>query len=216
MTGTLVVVGAGPGIGLSVSRRFGRHGFRVALVARNEDRLRGLVTELGAVGVEASAYPADVRERGQIVEAFDRIHRDSGSVDVLEWGPWSGTFDEVSVVDVDEAAVEAQLAEKCLSTVTGVRQVLPGMLTRGRGTILITTGGAAVRPVAGLTPYAMAAAAERMYALQLHHELKGTGIRVGIVTIRARVGAGIVDADDVAEAHWRFHTSPSPVEIELR
>lgn len=211
----VVVVGAGPGIGMAVARRFGGEGFRVALVSRDAGRLQERVGELDALGIRADAYPADVADGAQVVDAFAAIRERSGDVEVLEWGPWTGGFDDVAAVDMDVDHALAYLGLKCLGTVTGVRQVLPGMLARGRGTVLVTTGGAAVRPVPRLAPYAMAAAAERMYALSLNAELAGSGVHVGVVTISARVGAGPVDADDVAEAHWRLHTARDRAEIEL-
>ncbi|MER0477500.1 SDR family NAD(P)-dependent oxidoreductase [Streptomyces sp. Edi2] len=56
---TLVVVGAGPGLGMGVARAFGRHGFRVGLIARSKDTLDALVGELTELGVIAAAFPAD-------------------------------------------------------------------------------------------------------------------------------------------------------------
>ena len=62
-TKTLAVVGAGPGLGLSIAKRFGAAGFQVALLARNADRLDQLVGELDGQGVTARAYVADVADR---------------------------------------------------------------------------------------------------------------------------------------------------------
>ena len=55
---TIAIVGAGPGVGLAIARIFGSRGFAVALVARNRDKLDGLVTQLAAEGVSAAAFQA--------------------------------------------------------------------------------------------------------------------------------------------------------------
>jgi len=210
-----VVVGAGVGIGMAVARRFGSHGFHVALVARGRAALDQRVEELARQGVSASAFAADVSISDHVVQVFDQIKATHGSVDVLEWGPWSGSFDEVEATQMTEAQAQAYLDLKALSTVVGVRQVLPDMLLHNAGTILVTTGGGATVPVPNLAPYTMAAAAERMYILQLHQELQATGVHVGMVTVRAGVGANRVSAEDVALAHWRHFEQRATSEYSL-
>ena len=59
----MAIVGAGPGLGLSLARRFGREDHRVALLARNRARLEQHVAALGGEGVDAAAHPADVLDR---------------------------------------------------------------------------------------------------------------------------------------------------------
>ncbi|MES9743787.1 SDR family NAD(P)-dependent oxidoreductase, partial [Priestia megaterium] len=49
----IVIVGAGPGLGMSIAKKFGKNGFRVALIARNEEKLNHLVIELEQLGIEA-------------------------------------------------------------------------------------------------------------------------------------------------------------------
>ncbi|MEV4893258.1 SDR family NAD(P)-dependent oxidoreductase, partial [Nonomuraea sp. NPDC055795] len=63
MAKTLVVVGAGPGLGMGVARAFGRAGFRVGLIARTPEKLDALVAELTGLGIGAAAFPADIRDR---------------------------------------------------------------------------------------------------------------------------------------------------------
>jgi len=69
----IAIVGAGPGVGLSIARVFGHQGFAVALVARNEGKLDGLVAQLAEDGIEAAGFPADVMDRPSLVAAFHRI-----------------------------------------------------------------------------------------------------------------------------------------------
>ncbi|KND37998.1 SDR family NAD(P)-dependent oxidoreductase, partial [Streptomyces stelliscabiei] len=56
----IAVIGAGPGLGLSIARRFGREGFQVALVSRTQDKLDALAARLAAEGIEAAGFAADV------------------------------------------------------------------------------------------------------------------------------------------------------------
>ena len=59
---TLAIVGAGPGLGAAVARRFGAEGFSVALISRSQDRVDALAAELSAAGVTARGYAANVRD----------------------------------------------------------------------------------------------------------------------------------------------------------
>ncbi|MFL5828153.1 MAG: SDR family oxidoreductase [Thermoleophilaceae bacterium] len=89
-TKTLALVGAGPGLGLALAKRFGAAGFQVALLARNPDKLDQLVAELGELGVTARPYVADVTDRPGLTAALAQVESDFGAIDVLEYSPVPG------------------------------------------------------------------------------------------------------------------------------
>lgn len=61
---TIAIVGAGPGLGLSIAKVFGGHGYDVALIARDKGKLDALVAELAETGITAEGFAADVAEAG--------------------------------------------------------------------------------------------------------------------------------------------------------
>ena len=73
---TIAIVGAGPGLGAAVARKFGREGFAVALIARNRTKLEALEKDLAADGVTARGYVADVRDRDALARALERAAED--------------------------------------------------------------------------------------------------------------------------------------------
>src|SRR5437899_11502879 len=77
-----VVVGVGAGLGAALARRFAER-YAVALVARGQEKLDALATELGRAGGRALAVPADVSKADEIERAAERIRRELGEVDVL-------------------------------------------------------------------------------------------------------------------------------------
>ncbi len=81
---TIAIVGAGSGLGLSIAKKFGEHGFRIALISRNQEKLDSLVAELNKSGIEAAAFTADITDKAQINSAFDAIREKYGFIDVLE------------------------------------------------------------------------------------------------------------------------------------
>ncbi|MGO2429964.1 MAG: SDR family NAD(P)-dependent oxidoreductase, partial [Glutamicibacter arilaitensis] len=63
---TLVIVGAGPGLGLSVAEKFGKKNFDVALIARNQDNLDALQKSLSELNIKSSGFAADVTDEQQL------------------------------------------------------------------------------------------------------------------------------------------------------
>src|SRR6185503_10305294 len=80
--GIVVVSGASAGIGRATARRFGREGWRVAVVARGEDGLAAACREIEAEGGEAMAIVADVADEVAVDAAAERVEREWGPIDV--------------------------------------------------------------------------------------------------------------------------------------
>src|SRR4051812_36665247 len=78
----VVVCGASAGIGRAVARRFGRDGWRVALVARGRDGLEAARTEIEALGGEAMVLPLDLADVAAVEAAAERVEREWGPIDV--------------------------------------------------------------------------------------------------------------------------------------
>ena len=84
---TAVILGAGPGLGLSMARRFGREGYVPALVSRSSARHAGYLASLAEAGIDADSLAADVRDQAQVRSALDAIADRHGAIEVLYYGP---------------------------------------------------------------------------------------------------------------------------------
>lgn len=218
---TLAVVGAGRQLGMSIARRFGREGFSVALLARRRDPLEELAEELRDSGVDAAAFPADVTDphslRTALAAAEERFH----GIDVLEFSPAPSPADlrVHPLVDASEVTVASVMPEIDLyirGGITAVRQVLPGMLSRGAGTIIVTTGaGSGPMIIPHVANVQIATAGLRNWALTLNASLKSRGVHVAHVALAAAVGQGGHDAepDVIADAYWRMHSERTEPEL---
>ncbi|WP_326657212.1 SDR family NAD(P)-dependent oxidoreductase [Streptomyces sp. NBC_00385] len=213
MVKTLVVVGAGPGLGMGVARAFGLQGFQVGLIARTKGKLDTLVSELAELGITAAAFPADIRDRDALTTALTAARDMLGPIDVLEYSPSpTGPITHAAQTTVDSAAAQFEL--HVLGAVTAVGQVLPEMLARGEGTLLLTTGVSSTVPAPFLANVGMAMAGLRNWAHTLHAELKSQGIYAGTVTIASGVvpGGGEADPDAIGARYYSMYQQRNRVE----
>jgi NAD(P)-dependent dehydrogenase (short-subunit alcohol dehydrogenase family) len=217
---TAVVVGAGPGLGLSVARAFGRRGLRVALIARKQDKLARLVETLAAENIEASAFVGDAGDEASITQALAQVEAACGPIEVLEYSPLPTMGRDqnlMSALGTTVEMVQRQYQRLALGAVASARAVLPGMLSRRRGALLITTSGSGIYPLEILTPIGMAMAATRQYAWCLSQALNGTGVYVGTICIAIviRKGDARSDPDRIAESYYDLYEKRDRVELIL-
>ncbi|MEU2200641.1 SDR family NAD(P)-dependent oxidoreductase [Isoptericola sp. NPDC019482] len=205
---TLAIIGAGPGLGLSVARRFGREGFSVALVARDAAKLDRLASGLRDEGVTAAGYVADARDRTALTAALDRAAAELGPVEVLQYSPVPAREFMKPTLETTADDLVGPLELSVLGPAAAVRQVLPGMRELGRGTVLFPNGGSAVRPRDAVTGTSVAFAAESAYARLLHEALAPEGIHVAQLIIPLGIGGGEPDhaPDALAQRLWELHT----------
>jgi short-subunit dehydrogenase len=209
---TIAVFGAGPGMGRSVARRFGREGFKVALVSRNRARLQAFTEDLATDGIEAEGFDADFAYRDALPDVVAAITSRFGPIDVLEYAP-SGLdwlTRQVTVRDADAASFEFPLDLLLRTPVTLIRQLLPGMIERGDGAVLFGLTVSASIPVPQLGNVGTAAAAARHYLHNLHADLAGTGVYAGLVQVAGLVGGS--DAAGFVAQNWDPATLPEPLD----
>lgn len=203
---TLAIVGAGPNLGLAAARRFGTEGFNVGLVSRNVRNLQALSETLDQDGITTTTEPADLRNLGEATVALAHLADTIGPVDVLLYSPLASVEWIKPVAETSSADMGAALELSVLGAIDAVEAVLPSMRERGTGTLLFTTGGAAVAPNAERASSAVSNAAEVAYARLLHDSLAGAGIHVAHTAIVGGLGRNLThDPADVAELLWRQH-----------
>ena len=204
----IAIVGAGPGLAQSIARRFGREGFTVALISRSPANLDTLTTELQRTGIEAAGFAADVRDRPSLTAALSAAADRLGPVDVLEYSPAArGGLAMTDVLHVTAENVQAQVEFYVYGAITAVRAVLDGMLARGRGTLLFTTGASSAVTMPPMGNVGIAGAGLRNYALALHAALAGRGVYAAHVPLAVYIGSGGPETqpDTIAELYWDLY-----------
>jgi len=214
---TIVIVGAGYGLGLPVARVFGHKGFNVAMIARDQRRLDEMVARLAAENIPASGHAADVLDPDAVHAAFGQITERFGQVEVLEYSVvprhTAANGERVGAADVTMDALRPYL-DLCLGgAISVVREVLPGMIERDNGTLIFTTGLSSLHPEPGMALTGIAAAGLRSWAHSLHADLIGTGVHVAHIALGT--SAAMPDADAVAPLYWDVYTNRDQVELLL-
>ncbi|MEU0332445.1 SDR family NAD(P)-dependent oxidoreductase [Streptomyces sp. NPDC006193] len=204
---SIVIVGAGPGLGAAVARRFGREGFRAGLIARDGGRLDALVRGLAEHGVTARGFRADVRRPEELARALAQAADALGTVEVLQYSPVPHRDFMRPVLDTGHRDLAGPIEFSVYGPVAAVQQVLPGMRRLGRGTILFVNGGTAAVPHVDRAGTSVAFAAESAYGHLLHERLAPEGIHVAQLVIPGVITAGHArkDPDVLAQTLWTLH-----------
>src|SRR3954466_15000138 len=143
---SIVIVGAGPNLGLAIARRFGREGFAVGLVSRTQSKLDDLAGRLEADGIGAGGGAADIRDAAALTSAIESLAEKLGPVEVLEYSPLPAREFMKPILETTVDDVRGPLEFSILGAGAAATAVIGPMLERGSGTILFTTGGAAINP----------------------------------------------------------------------
>ena len=182
----LLIIGAGSGISAATARRFGREGYAVGLVARREEALAELGQALRGDGIHTAWAAAEAGDPASLTDAVLRLVGELGPADVVLYNVSVGR--EVTVPELTPDDLLDDLAAGAVGLQTAVRAVLPGMRERGGGTVLVTGGGSADRPIRSMATLGVQKAAVRALAEVQAIALADDGVHVATVTVRGFVG----------------------------
>jgi len=189
-----VVSGVGPGTGAALTRRFAAGDYRVAMLARNAERLAKLETDIAG----AKAYPCDVSDPRQIDTAAAAIERELGSPAVVIHNAVGGAFG--SFLEIDPAVLNQNFQTNAMGLLHLARRFVPGMITRGAGALIATGNTSALRGRASFAGFAPTKAAQRILAEAIARDAGPKGVHVAYVVIDAVI--------DVPWTRERFKERP--------
>lgn len=228
----VMITGATSGIGEGCARKFAAMGSDLILNGRNREKLEALKNELTHLGVEILLLPFDVRDRNALIEALDSLEGKWRNIDVLvnNAGLVIGVDKEFEG-DLDEWEIMIDTNIKALLGIT--RQVVPGMIKRGRGHIINIGSIAGDAAYQGGSVYCATKAAVKALSDGLRIDLvdtplKVTNIKPGMVETNFSVvryrgdkkraddfykGIKPLNGNDVAEVVYYAASAPEHVQI---
>src|SRR6478736_4729003 len=197
----LLLVGAGPGLGVALARRFAVGGYRVTLVARSNDKLADLAGGLSDTGAEIGTIEADASDPEELGARLAVLYRGERAPGVIIYNAVMGVPDQLLTASVDH--LQAAYAVDVIGAIVVAQAAAPAMRAAGRGTIIVTGGGFADHPIAALATLSLGKAALRSAATMLGADLAPDGVRVATLTIAGQIVAGTsFDPAHIAERYW--------------
>lgn len=175
------LVGASEGLGRALAQAMAAQGAALVLSARGGGRLSSLTTELGA-----QALPVDLRDPAGVRQAAAA----AGALDGVVY--LAGAYWPMRAQDWDQDRVESMIDVNLTGATRVLAGVLPGMLARGRGRIVLTGSLAGYRGLPGSVGYGASKAGLMVLGQSLQSDLRGSGVAVQIVNpgfIRTRLTA---------------------------
>ncbi len=233
MKGSVIIIGAGPGLGSSLARKFAKEGHHVFAVRRERhtQELNSLCDEIKDSGGLATAMPADARDEEQVKNLFSEISK-SGSIDCLVFNIGANVF-----FPIEETTSRVFRKVWEMATFAGFlagREAAKHM--KDKGTIIFTGATASKRGGSGFAAFSSAKFGLRALAQSLARELGPKGIHVAHTIIDGAIDHpwikenfpdiyklkevdGILNPDHIAEAYYNLHLQEKTAwthELDLR
>jgi len=220
---TALIVGAGSGLSASLARLFAREGLRVALAARNSEKLGALCAETGA-----KVFACDAIDPAQVTQMFRAVEAANGAPDVVVYN--ASARARGPVAELVPAEVERAIMVSAYGGFLVAREAAARMLKKGRGAILFTGASASVKGYPLSAPFAMGKFALRGLAQSMARELAPQGIHVGHFVIDGAIRNpgrtepadrpdSMLDPDAIAASYLHLLQQPRSAwtwEVELR
>jgi NAD(P)-dependent dehydrogenase (short-subunit alcohol dehydrogenase family) len=229
----ILVLGVGPGLGMSVAHRFGKEGYAVALVSRSDKRHSEYLSSLADAGVDAAAFIGDAMEPHSLRDAIDAVRAHFGRIDVGYYGPadLGSLFGDITTLD---GAGAQQALRGVVPAVEFASLLIPELAERGSGALFFAGGLSSVVPMPTLGGMALASAALRNYAITLNAALQPAGVYAGTITIGGLIDRGDIhtamqanpdlagnltaatlNPDDLADTVWQLYTERTQAEAVI-
>ena len=212
-----LVTGVGPGTGSSIARRFSDGGYKVAMIARDKERLKSLEDELE----DSKGYSCELRNQEYLNSTVDNIIRDFGYPDVFIHNAVRGTRGNFLEFTSEELQSNFDINVIALHRIA--QKVAPEMIKKGKGAIIVTGNTSAHRGKANFGGTASTKAAQKILTESFARFLNPKGIHVAYITIDAAIDLEwtrkawpdkpddfFIQPDDIASEVWHIaHQSKS-------
>ena len=166
-----LIVGSGSGLSASLTQLFAREGFKVALAARNTEKLASLCSSTGA-----TAFSCDATDADQVAKLYQDVERKIGDPDVVIYN--ASARSRGPFVSLVASEVEQAIRTSAFGGFLVAQEAAKRMLPNGHGAILFTGASASVKGYAQSAPFAMGKFALRGLAQSMARELAPLGIHV--------------------------------------
>ncbi len=226
-----VIVGAGPGLGCALARRFARAEMHVAMAARHGEKLDAFAAECSGIHHHARAFSCDATDDQSVDGLFRHVESEFGTPDLVVYN--AGAFVQKGILETSREEFERCWRVGCLGGFLVGRAALRTMLQRPagagkRGTILFTGATASLRGGPRFHNLAVGKFGLRALAQSMAREFQPQGIHVAHVVIDGRIRPAtessknmeeFLDPEAIAETYYQLYRQPRSawsLEADLR
>ncbi|MEM7781223.1 MAG: SDR family NAD(P)-dependent oxidoreductase [Pseudomonadota bacterium] len=236
-----LILGAGAGIGGNTAKRFAQGGYHTVLARRSDEAGLGrLIAEIEEEGGSATGTLLNAVDDGTIEELVERVEGDIGPIEVCLFN-LGAQIGNRKFFDTPHKAFELGWRMTSFALFRLAQAMLPAMVERGHGTLLVTSATSAMRGNAGQHSHAAAIGGRRMLCQTLNAEFAPQGIHIAHVVVDGPVDApdtlgkllgdryeafkaskgedGVLDPAALAETYWHLahqHRSCWSFEVDVR
>ena len=212
-----LITGVGPGTGSSIARRFSDGGYKIAMIARDKERLKSLEDELE----DSKGYSCELRNQEYLNSTIDNIIKDFGYPDVFIHNAVRGT--RGNFLEFTSEELQSNFDINVLALHRIAQKVAPEMIKKAKGAIIVTGNTSAHRGKANFGGTASTKAAQKILTESFARFLNPKGIHVAYITIDAAIDLEwtrkawpdkpddfFIQPDDIASEVWHItHQSKS-------
>jgi len=212
------IVGVGPGLGASLAKRFASEGYKVALIARNQQHLDPVEKDIKSINGTVLSIQADAGNEESLRSAFARIRSEFANslISVLCYN--AGAFKQGGILDIKPSDMSNLLNVGVIGALTSAQEVLPAMVEAKEGTILLTGATASLRGGNKFAGLSVPKFALRSLAQSMAREFGPQNIHVAHVIIDGGIDLertmamqpnrpkdSFLSAESIAETYWNIH-----------
>jgi len=176
----VVITGASSGIGEASAIKFAEKNAKIVMVGRRKEKLIEVEKKISKFKAETLVCKCDVSEKSEVEKMSKEVLNKFGTIDVLVNNAGFGIYGKVSELTIEE--IEAQMSTNYLGMVYFIKNFLPKMLEQKSGHIVNVASVAASFGLPGIASYCASKFAMLGFSEGLHHELKGTGVGITVVS----------------------------------
>lgn len=211
-----IIIGAGSGISLGVAKRFGREGFHISMISRNESKLQNLITILQDSDISGDYHTADVRDKTALQTALQMSIQKNGFPELVLFN--------ASAIHLKDILLENwTMIQTCFDISTGgafhtAQIILPEMLKRNSGRLFFTGGGTALKGEPMFASLSIGKAGMRNLVQALVQKAKATNVHIAQLTVCGKVDPadGKYNPNSIAEEYWKlYQQEPGSFQHEL-
>ncbi len=209
-----LITGVGPGTGLSCVKKFAEAGYKVAMIARNKERLNNIENTVQ----NSKAFPCDVSNLENLKNICEKVILELGEPSVVIHNAIAGILEggaSMNFLDGDASTLERNFRVNTTSLLYLTRAIVPGMLKAKEGSIIVTGNTAALRGKPNFAFFAPTKAAQRVLAQSMAKDFGPKGVHVAYVLIDAAINTSRTRPIVAANKPDEFFCEPNAIADQI-